>query len=166
MSLLTSTDLQSRASLAESEARALLAQVADKFKAKPFVPHRILKQRDAQTFGAHFWPGRFRARDQSGDEQRLFEVEPGSKVLARCRWQANRVDHPTLVMWHGMEGSTASAYMLTTADKAFRAGFNVIRVNIRNCGATEQLTPTLYHGGLSDDVRSVIDQLLAPDRPS
>src|SRR5207247_4374107 len=58
-------------------------------------------------FAAHFWPGRFRARDQSEDELRLFEVEPGSKVLARCRWQANRAEHPTLVMWHGMEGSTA-----------------------------------------------------------
>src|SRR5437870_5814467 len=125
MSLLASTDLQPRSPLAEDAARALLAQAADKFKARPFVPHSILKQPDAQTFAAHFWPGRFRARDQSEDELRLFEVEPGSKVLARCRWQANRAEHPTLVMWHGMEGSTSSAYMLTTADKAFRAGFNV-----------------------------------------
>jgi len=31
----------------------------------------------------------------------------------------------TIVMWHGMEGSTASAYMVSTAEKAFRDGFNV-----------------------------------------
>src|SRR5260370_3900553 len=65
-----------------------------------------------------------------------------------------------------MEGWTASPYMLTTARKAFRSGFNVIRVNIRNCGGTEDLTPTLYHGGMSDDVRSVIDELINRDRLS
>jgi predicted alpha/beta-fold hydrolase len=30
-------------------------------------------------------------------------------------------------------------------------------MNMRNCGETEALTPTLYHSGLSDDVRAVID---------
>ena len=48
--------------------------------------------------------------------------------------------------------------------KAFRAGFNVIRVNIRNCGGTEHLTRALYHGGLSGDVRAVIEELIERDR--
>src|SRR2546425_5668110 len=144
--------------------RSLLAKVATQFDTKPFIPHPVFKQRDAQTIGAHFWPGRFRARDLTNDEERLFEVEPESRVLARCRWQANRAEHSTLVMWHGMEGSTASPYMLTTAVKAFRSGFNVVRVNIRNCGGTEHLTPTLYHGGLADDLRAVLDELINQDR--
>jgi predicted alpha/beta-fold hydrolase len=110
------------------------------------------------------WPGRRPLRENTGDEERLFEVEPGSRVLARCRWHANRAEHPALVMWHGMEGSTASSYMMTTAEKAFRAGFNVLRVNVRNCGGTEHLSPKLYHGGLSDDLRAVIDELIARDR--
>src|SRR5260370_5798583 len=65
-----------------------------------------------------------------------------------------------------MEGRTASAYMLTTADKSFRAGFNVVRVNFRNCGGTEHLSPTLYHGGLTRDLRAVVDELIARDRLS
>src|SRR6266571_2215172 len=138
----------------------LLEQIRSDFETKPFVPHRIFKQGDAQTIGAHFWPGRWRARDHTGDEERLFEVEPGSKVLGRCRWQPNRAEHPTLIAWHGMEGSSASAYMLSTAEKAFREGFNVVRVNIRNCGATEHLSPTLYHGGMSGDLRAVIEELI------
>lgn len=142
---------------------ALLKQIKSDFETKPFVPHRILKQGDAQTIGAHFWPGRFRMHDNTGDEERLFTVEPDSQVLARCRWQPNRADHPSLVIWHGMEGSSASGYMLITADKAFRAGFNVIRVNFRNCGNTEHLSPKLYHGGLTDDLRVVIDELIAVD---
>jgi len=147
----------------ETSVAVLLEQITRDFNTRPFVPHRILKQGDAQTIGAHLWPGRFRARENTKDEARLFQVEPGSQVLARCRWQSDRAEHPTIVIWHGMEGSTASAYMLTTADKAFRVGFNVVRVNFRNCGGTEHLSPTLYHGGLSKDLRVVIDELIARD---
>ena len=146
-----------------SSVRSLLEQVATKITSRPFVPHRILKQGDAQTIGAYLWPRRFRLRDRTGDEERLFQVEPGSQILARCRWQAKPKDHPTLVIWHGMEGSTASAYMLTTAAKAFRAGFNVVRVNFRNCGDTEHLSTTLYHGGLSGDLQVVIAELIEQD---
>jgi len=49
--------------------------------------------------------------------------------------------------------------MLAMAKKGFAAGFNVIRVNLRNCGGTEHLTPTLYHGGQSEDLRAVINEL-------
>src|SRR6266853_4113449 len=142
---------------------SLLARITSDFKTKPFIPYHLFKQGDVQTLGAYFWPRRFRLRDHSGDEERLFKVEPGSQVLAHCRWQPDRAEQPTLVMWHGMEGSTASAYMLTTADKMFRAGFNVVRVNFRNCGGTEHLSPTLYHGGMTGDLRIVIDELIKHD---
>jgi predicted alpha/beta-fold hydrolase len=150
----------------EASVTSLLDQVTRAFSTKPFVPHRLFKRGDAQTIGAYLWPRRFRSGDTTGDEERLFEVEPGSEVLARCRWQPNRAAQPTLVMWHGMEGSTASSYMLTTAEKMFRAGFNVVRVNFRNCGGTEHLTPTIYHGGMTADLRAVIDELITRDRLS
>src|SRR5438552_2936168 len=148
----------------ETSIKILREQLTQKLKSQDFVPHRVFQRGDTQTLAAYLWP--LRPRDRTGDEERFFQVEPGSQVMARCRWQENRAEHPTLVMWHGMEGSTASSYMLTTAHKAFRSGFNVIRVNIRNCGGTEHLTPTLYHGGMSEDVRGVIDELIARDRLS
>jgi predicted alpha/beta-fold hydrolase len=43
------------------------------------------------------------------------------------------------------------------AARAWAAGWNVVRMNMRNCGETEELTPTLYHSGLSDDVRAVVE---------
>ncbi len=149
--------------LTEVSAPIQLEQIARQLRAKPFVPHRIFSTGDLQTLSAYFWPGRFRARDLSSDEARLFQVAAESQVLARCRWQPARTDHPTLLIWHGMEGSTSSAYMLTTAAKAFRAGFNVVRFNLRNCGDTEHLTPSLYHAGLTDDLRVVIDELIDRD---
>jgi hypothetical protein len=33
---------------------------------------------------------------------------------------------------------------------------NIVRMNMRNCGNTEALTPTLYHSGLSGDLGAVI----------
>ena len=140
--------------------KILREQLTKKLRSQAFVPHRVFQRGDTQTLAAYLWP--LRPRDRTGDEERFFQVEPGSQVVARCRWQSNRKAHPTLVMWHGMEGSTASAYMVSTADKAFRAGFNVVRVNVRNCGGTEHLSPTLYHGGLTADVRVVVLDLTMP----
>lgn len=142
--------------------KILREQLSQKLNSQDFIPHRVFQRGDTQTLAAYLWP--LRPRDQTGDEERFFQVEPDSQVLARCRWQTNRREHPTLVMWHGMEGSTASAYMVSTADKAFRAGFNVVRVNFRNCGGTEHLSPTLYHAGLTSDARVVIEQLIKTDR--
>lgn len=147
----------------EASITDLLARIARTFATKPFIPHPLLKQGDAQTIGAYLWPRRFSLADRTGDEERLFQVDPSSQVLARCRWQPDRTEHPTLVIWHGMEGSTASSYMLTTAAKMFRAGFNIVRMNYRNCGGTEHLSETLYHGGLTEDLRAVINELISSD---
>jgi hypothetical protein len=147
----------------EERVSSLIARVIAEFANKPFIPARYLTHGDIQTLGAHLWPVRLRLQDTTNDEERFFEVEPGSQVLAHCRWQSDRAQHPTLVLWHGLEGSATSTYMLTTATKAFRRGFNVVRMNVRNCGGTEHLTPTLYHGGLTTDLRVVIEELIVND---
>ncbi len=94
---------------------------------------------------------------------RLFEVEPGSQILGKCHWQKDPAAAPTLISVHGLEGSTESSYMLGLAERAHAAGFNAIRLNQRNCGGTENLTPTLYNSGLSGDFRAVMDELIARD---
>src|ERR1700693_2398695 len=110
---------------------------------------------------AAFCPRKFPGLPKS--ESRFFEIEPGTQVRGDCHWQENRRLHPTLVLLHGLEGSSESAYMFGTAEKAFTSGFNVIRLNQRNCGGTEKLTPTLYHSGLSGDIRSVLLELIKDD---
>ena len=148
-----------------AEALAFLARAAHAFEAKPFTAHRIFRNGHAQTLAAYAWPRGFRFYSER-DQERFFEVEPGVKVLAHCRWQTNAIEHPTIVVWHGIEGSTSSNYMQATAEKGFQAGFNIIRINLRNCGGTEHLTPTLYHGGLSEDLRAVVKELIEKDQIS
>ena len=90
---------------------------------------------------------------------RVFDVEPGTRVLAHCHWQQEATACPTIVTLHGLEGSSDAHYMHGIADKAFRAGFNVVRLNQRNCGGTEHLSAGLYHSGLTSDVQAVLETL-------
>src|SRR5204862_6432839 len=81
-------------------------------------------------------------------EERRFQVDSDSKILGHCHCQQDTdLDIPVLVLVHGLEGSSASNYMLGIAEKAWQRGFHVIRLNQRNCGGTELLTPTLYNSG-------------------
>ncbi len=95
---------------------------------------------------------------------RFFQVDHDTQMRGDCHWQSNPAKHPTLVIVHGLEGSSDSGYMLGTAEKAYIAGLNVVRLNQRNCGGTEKLTPTLYHSGRSADVRAVVEELIERDQ--
>jgi len=90
---------------------------------------------------------------------RVFDIGPDTRVLAHCHWQPAPSTRPTLVALHGLEGSSDAHYMRGIADKAFRRGFNVVRLNQRNCGGTEHLSAGLYHSGLTADVQAVLEQL-------
>lgn len=139
-------------------------EVARVLALKPFRPHPLFRGGHAQTLAGFAWPRRFRLRELRRDEARFFEVEPGVRLLAHCRWQKERAAHPTLVLVHGLEGSSTSVYMLSTARLAFGEGFNVVRLNQRNCGATEHLTPTLYNSSLSGDFKAVVGELINQDK--
>jgi predicted alpha/beta-fold hydrolase len=128
---------------------------------KEFIPHRALRNAHVMTIAGAFWRRRFSQLPPS--VPRLFEAEPGTQLRGDCHWQDDPRQHPTLVLLHGLEGSSESAYMFGTAEKAWVAGFNVVRMNQRNCGGTENLTPTLYHSGRSADFRAVVLELIERD---
>jgi len=125
---------------------------------KDFRPLGTIRNAHLMTIAAAFWRRRFPGLPAG--ITRLFDTEPGTQVSAVCHWQRNPQDHPTLVLLHGLEGSSESAYILGTGEKAFRQGFNVVRANQRNCGGTEKLTETLYHSGLSCDIRAIVIELI------
>lgn len=96
-------------------------------------------------------------------ESRFFTVEPQAQLLGFCHWQDNRYAASTVILVHGLEGSGDSRYMHGIAAKAYRVGFNVIRMNQRTCGGTEHLSPTLYNSGLSGDYRAILKELVHKD---
>jgi predicted alpha/beta-fold hydrolase len=123
-----------------------------------FVPRRGLSNNHLQTIVGNYFPRpAFRLTALS----ETVEVDPadGSRVLCHCHWQAEniRAQRLTVLLVHGLEGSSDSGYVQGIAVRAWQAGWNVIRMNMRTCGGTEELTPTLYHSGLSSDVGAVVN---------
>jgi predicted alpha/beta-fold hydrolase len=109
------------------------------------------------TVAAAFWRRSF---GLPAPEDLYFQVDSDSRILGHCHWQPARDRaRPLLVLVHGLEGSSDSGYMLGIAEKAWHRGFHVVRLNQRNCGGTELLTPTLYNSGMSADYRAVLDEL-------
>jgi len=100
-------------------------------------------------------------------EERLVEVAPGIKVRCWCRWQEqNPRDALTLIVVHGLEGSSESQYMLGIARSGLAAGMNVVLMNQRNCGGMDHFAPTLYNSSLSSDVAAVARNVIETDRVS
>ena len=126
-----------------------------------FQPHPLLRNGHAQTIASAFVPRRIHLPLA---QKRLFQVDPWSKVLGICHWQGEKQRHiPVMVIVHGLEGSSDSNYVRGIAEKAYRNGFHVVRMNQRNCGGTETLTPTLYNSGMSGDYRAVLEELIEKD---
>lgn len=115
-----------------------------------------------QTILARFWPPLFDFRRYPG-QACLFTTEPGVRVLAWLhQHQIPSISHgvrDTLVIVHGLEGSADASYVLKTTAIALERGFDVLRLNIRTCGGTEHLSQKPYHSGLTNDLRSVCEQL-------
>ena len=130
------------------------------FFGEPFRPRRPFINGHAQTIAGNFLP---RHSALPPAEDRLFNVEPGVQVLCQCHWQAQRETAMTVVIVHGLEGSSDSQYVIGTGGKAWAAGMNVVRMNMRNCGDTEHLGPTLYNSSMSADVGAIAKTLISED---
>ena len=124
----------------------------------PFEPRRGLRNGHLQTIAGNFWrrpPFALQAEEEAVE----VDAGDGSRVLCHCHWQPQevRAGRLTAVLLHGLEGSSDSRYICGIAERAWAAGMNVVRMNMRNCNGTEALTPTLYHSGRSGDVGAVVE---------
>jgi predicted alpha/beta-fold hydrolase len=130
---------------------------------REFTPAALFRNPHLMTIVPGFWP---RGGLLAGvpTKSRLFTTEPHTQLLGFCHWQPHRTACQTMVLVHGLEGCSESHYMRGIAAKAYRAGFNVIRMNQRTCGGTEHLTPTLYNTGLSQDYRAIVKELAHVDQ--
>lgn len=130
------------------------------FSPSVFRPHRRLHGGHLQTLASFFLSRRI---ELPSAENRLIEVERGIPVLCRCHWQRDRKGALTLIVVHGLEGSSESRYMLGIARNGLAAGMNVVRMNQRNCGGMDYCAPTLYNSGRSGDVAAVARDLVERD---
>ncbi len=131
---------------------------------RPFVPRRFLSNGHLQTIVGNFLP---RTLPLPEPESQLIEVEAATSacgasfVLCHCHWQPAEVrsERLTVVIVHGLEGSSSSPYVLGNSARALKAGCNVVRMNMRSCGAGRDCSPTIYHAGRSEDVAIVMAEM-------
>jgi uncharacterized protein len=139
-----------------------LERVSQHMRQHPFSAPRALRNGHMMTLYASLKPRRWRV-GRLPVERREFETESGVRVVGYCHWQNNRIEHPTVIIVHGLEGSAEARYVMGTAEKAWDRGLNVIRYNVRSCGGTERLSSTLYHSGLTSDLRALVTTLREHD---
>ena len=129
---------------------------------REFTPAAWLRNPHFMTVFPGYWPRRATSC-RSTDRVAALHHRASHPVTRLLPLAATPHSMPDLVLVHGLEGSSESHYMRGIAAKAYRAGFNVIRMNQRTCGGTEHLTPTLYNSGLSQDYRAVVHELARVD---
>jgi len=125
-----------------------------------FQPRRWLHGGHVQTLASFLLSRRIQLPPA---EERLIEVESGIAVRCWCHWQPERHSAMTLVVVHGLEGSTESQYMLGVARNGLAAGLNIVLMNQRNCGGMDHCAPTLYNSSRSADVAAVARHVIEHD---
>jgi predicted alpha/beta-fold hydrolase len=119
---------------------------------RPFSP--IFRNPHLLTIAGNFWPRPLDER-RYPVESRLFDTEEGVRVLTHSQRPAGPLRGEMLLL-HGLEGSSDGGYMRSLAHSALERGYAVHRLNTRGCGGTESLCSTLYHAGLTSDLREVL----------
>jgi uncharacterized protein len=144
----------------EAKSEGGLTEKPPAFVSTGFQPRSWLRGGHTQTLAAFFLSRRIKLPPA---EHRLIEVEPGIPVLCHCHWQPERASALTLIIVHGLEGSSESQYMLGIARSGLAAGMNVVRMNQRNCGGMDHSAPTLYNSSRSGDVAAVARNIVERD---
>lgn len=83
-------------------------------------------------------------------------IDVGDDTLRVHWWQDGARGRPVMIVLHGLTGCAASPQVVGVADKAAGAGFDVVRVDLRNASGD---TPSrgVGHAGRSEDLLAVID---------
>lgn len=136
-------------------------EIKESWKQPEFVPHRLLKNRHLMTIVPGFIPRKKPRFLQSG-QARLFKINPDTQLLGHCHWQTDK-QRPTMIILHGLEGSAESSHVIGIGSKIFACGFNVIRLNMRNCGGSMQHAKSLYNAGMFEDIEAVMQVLHEED---
>ena len=128
----------------------------------PFNPPALLRNPHLQSIMASTGPRRWLVKHRA--ERLLDHSEPllldggdGVRLLAELSRHSDKF-HPEnderdlVVMIHGWEGSSDSLYLLSCGSQLFAAGFNVLRLNLRDHGPTHHLNRELFNSTRLDEV--------------
>ncbi len=132
-----------------------------------FRPKRWLQGRHLQTILPSFPLRRARVERRAlpllaASEELLLDCGDGVILQAFHSSPARRGREPgrqLAIIIHGWEGSAESQYMLSLAQTLFAHGFEVVRLNLRDHGATHHLNRDLFHSCRLPEVVGAVSAL-------
>jgi predicted alpha/beta-fold hydrolase len=134
-------------------------------KLSPFKPPFYLRNSHIQSVLNSVGPRKFRARLLSKNMQSetlLFTTKKG--VTLKCIFDRSckigKKKNAVIILIHGWEGSNQSAYMVTTANKLLRYGYDVLRLNLRDHGETQHLNKEIFNSTMTPEVADCIQLFL------
>ncbi|UCF37187.1 MAG: alpha/beta fold hydrolase [Acidobacteriota bacterium] len=120
---------------------------------KPFRPHRLLPTGHLQTvIGAR----QRRTFDWGWKSIRQENLKLRDDSTVQVKYAAVKTSAPTVVVIHGMAGSSESAYMLGLSKKAYVRGWNSILLDLYNHNP-DRVRPKVFHAGCSDEVAEILE---------
>lgn len=109
--------------------------------------------------GAHaqtIWPNLLRRNPSLALQREVLELPDGD--FLDLDWTEAR-DGPLVIIFHGLEGSSKSAYAAWMLKTLMDAGFHALLMHFRGCGGTPNRLNRAYHAGDTEDMAYVVEQL-------
>jgi uncharacterized protein len=91
----------------------------------------------------------------------IITTSNGSRLLSFLSPQAN--PRGLIILMHGWEGSSSSAYVLSAGIYFYNLGFSICRLNLRDHGDSHHLNEGLFHGALIEETFDAVSQLANTD---
>ncbi len=125
-----------------------------------FDPPLYLRSAHLQTIANSQGPRRWRARRlqrEFATEVLTLDAADGTRLLADFD-RAAAPGGTLAILLHGWEGCSRSAYIVTTAARLLDAGYDVLRVNLRDHGDSHHLNRELFNSTRSPEVASALER--------
>jgi len=123
-----------------------------------FKAPRYLRNAHLQTILNSQGPRKWRARrvlQKLDAEPRVLVAQDGTRLLAELD-RGPGEPSALVILLHGWEGSSRSAYLVTTTASLLAQGYDVLRVNLRDHGDSHHLNRELFNSTRSPEVASAL----------
>lgn len=121
-----------------------------------FTPLRLLRHADVQAVLANSsWRRKLVLGEADNllavTEDLIIECNDGVRLSAQ-HTPARQPNGRVAILLHGWEGSSFSLHVLSAANRLWRAGFRIVRINMRDHGDSQHLNRGIFHSCRLDEM--------------
>ena len=118
-----------------------------------FITPWYLRNAHLQTL----WASVCRSRPKVIYERERLELADGDFI--DLDWYGKHLRGPTVVVLHGLEGSSSSPYVRGLAARLYDEGFRTLVMHFRGCSGEPNRLDRAYHSGDTGDLQAVLTEL-------